>query len=71
MRCCAFMPASTRYSFALFHCVRTIHKVLVDLCRLLVLTARSHNSPAAASATLQEFTMPPPSRSVRVVEWRQ
>jgi len=50
----AFMPASTRYSLALVHCFRTIHKVLVGLCRFLVLTARSHSSLAAENLFLRK-----------------
>ena len=48
------MPVSTRYSLAFLHCCRTIHKVLVDLCRLVLLFARSRVALAAENLFLRK-----------------
>ena len=48
------MPVSTRYSLALFHCVPTIHKVLIDLCRLVLLFTRPRVAGAAENLFLRK-----------------
>ena len=48
------MPVSTRYSLALFHCFRTIHKVLVDLCRFVLLFTRPRVAVAAENLFLRK-----------------
>ncbi len=60
------MPVSARYSLALSDCFRTIHKVLIDLCRLVLLFTRPRGAVAAANlflrkqlASLQERKLKP------------
>lgn len=48
------MPVSTRYSLALFHCFRTIHNVLTDLCRLVFLFTRPRVAVAAENLFLRK-----------------
>ena len=52
MRSRAVMPVSTRHSLGLVHCLRTILKVLIDLCRLVLFLARpvSHWRPRICSS---------------------
>ena len=48
------MPVSTRYSLALVHRLRTVHKVLIDLCRLMRLFTRRRVAVAAENPTWGE-----------------
>ena len=48
------MPVSTPYSLALVHCFRTIRKVLIDLCRLVLLFTRPRAAVAAENLFLRK-----------------
>ena len=48
------MPVATRYFLALVHSILTIHKVLVDLCRFLLLVTRPRVALAAENLFLRK-----------------
>jgi transposase InsO family protein len=48
------MPVSTRCSLALFHCFRTIHKVVADLCRFALIFTRPRIALAAENLFLRK-----------------
>ena len=48
------MHVSTRYSLALVHCFRTIHKVLADRCQLVFLFSRPRVALAAENLFLRK-----------------